>query len=229
MHAAELMARLNPSTVRYDVGRGGIPQLTSQDIAAAIGMVPAGIGRDLMCLLWWPDGAALKADQLDRALTDVLLMEWTERELGMYRGLSALSSAEGRAEHSAAQRKYAEAHARRWPRWVVKSEPVTVSPVYERLRKAVLTEASDPKQCGACSGSGFMRSGGIPVACDRCEGRGTSRRGPTWRAEQLKMKEASYKETWSEPYEWLLAFVVEEATTAARRLHAAIGKDASPV
>ena len=42
-----LVARLNPTTVRYDVGRGGIPDLTAQDIAAALAFVPAGLGREV--------------------------------------------------------------------------------------------------------------------------------------------------------------------------------------
>ena len=38
----EKLARLNPSNVRFDVGcGGGIPELTSIDIAHALGRVPA--------------------------------------------------------------------------------------------------------------------------------------------------------------------------------------------
>lgn len=49
MDPREMLARLNPTNVRFDVGRGGgVPELTNIDIAGALGMVPAGLGRDLM-------------------------------------------------------------------------------------------------------------------------------------------------------------------------------------
>ncbi len=51
-HVGKLLARLNPTTVRYDIGRGGMPELTPQDIAGALAMVPAGLGRELICRLW---------------------------------------------------------------------------------------------------------------------------------------------------------------------------------
>lgn len=45
----EMLARLNPTNVRFDVGRGGgNPELTNIDIAGALGMVPAGLGRNLL-------------------------------------------------------------------------------------------------------------------------------------------------------------------------------------
>lgn len=225
MHAAELMARLNPSTVRYDIGRGGIPELTPQDIAAAIAMVPAGLGRELMCRLWWPAGAALTAPQLDRALTDLLLREWTERELGMYKALGALAGAVTASERAVAQRRYAEAHARRWPKWIERLEPVTITETYEHLREAVLHELAEPRRCPACGGTGeaSVRMGKVP--CERCLGQGTTKQGPTWRAAMLDMKETSYKQTWHEPYEWLLATVVELATGAADELKKRIRRE----
>ncbi|REN10513.1 hypothetical protein DSI35_10890, partial [Mycobacterium tuberculosis] len=64
----ELMARLGPSTVKFDTGRGGTPDLTNQDIAAALGMVPAGLGRELLEACWWPDGAALRRHKLRDAV-----------------------------------------------------------------------------------------------------------------------------------------------------------------
>lgn len=225
MHAAELMARLNPSTVRYDIGRGGIPELTPQDIAAAIGMVPAGLPRELMCRLWWPAGAALTSAQLDRALMDLLLKEWTERELGMYKALGAVASASTPAERVAAQRMYAEAHARRWPKWIERLEPVTITETYKLLREAVLTEIAEPRRCPGCGGTGEVRVRAGVAPCDRCLGQGTTKQGPTWRAAVLKMKEVSYKQTWHEPYEWLLAAVTDMAAGAADDLRKRLRRD----
>ncbi len=55
-----LLARLNPSTIRYDTLPGGVPELTAQDIAHALGLVPVGLGREVLQACWWPDGAALR-------------------------------------------------------------------------------------------------------------------------------------------------------------------------
>lgn len=51
----ELLARLNPTTVRFEItGASTAPVLSNIDIAAALGMVPSGIGRDLLELLHGP-------------------------------------------------------------------------------------------------------------------------------------------------------------------------------
>ncbi|MGB5784835.1 MAG: hypothetical protein WBH11_05590 [Stenotrophomonas geniculata] len=45
MNPRASMGRLGPTTVKFDIGRGGgKPDLTNQDIAAAPGMVLAGLG-----------------------------------------------------------------------------------------------------------------------------------------------------------------------------------------
>lgn len=46
----EMLARLNGQTVRFDVGKGGggPPELQTSDIAAALGIVPAALGREVM-------------------------------------------------------------------------------------------------------------------------------------------------------------------------------------
>lgn len=51
----ELLARLNPATVRFDINRSGTaPALSNIDIAGALGMVQPGLGRDLLELLHGP-------------------------------------------------------------------------------------------------------------------------------------------------------------------------------
>lgn len=51
----ELLARLGPTTVRFDNTRAGtVPTLSNIDIAGALGMVQPGLGRDLLELLHGP-------------------------------------------------------------------------------------------------------------------------------------------------------------------------------
>ena len=46
----KLLARLNPASMQYDGARGGFGGMTAQDIAGALGMVPYGLGREVMAV-----------------------------------------------------------------------------------------------------------------------------------------------------------------------------------
>lgn len=59
-----LSSRMGPTTVKFDTGRGGTPDLTTQDIAAALAYVQDGLGRELLEALWWPESAARRRDYL---------------------------------------------------------------------------------------------------------------------------------------------------------------------
>lgn len=64
----EMLARLNAQTARFDVGQGGgAPSLTTSAIAAALGMVPAGLGREVMEAVYLPDGAIRHRGKLAEA------------------------------------------------------------------------------------------------------------------------------------------------------------------
>ncbi|UPG86837.1 hypothetical protein L2Y94_05640 [Luteibacter aegosomatis] len=214
MQAAELLARLNPTTVRYDIGRGGIPELTAQDIAAAVAMVPAGIGRDLMCLLHWPDQVAVTRRSIDRALMDVQFKEWTRRELAMYRALMAVACDEDVMGRSTLTRQYSDANAQRWPKLHASIESPDIAEPWALLRAAVLEEIRYPKGCGECQGTGNIRRRDGECSCTRCLGSGKVRYGTTWRAARLKMKESSFNQRWIGPYEWLYDFMAQELQRA---------------
>lgn len=222
MHAAELMARLNPSTVRYDIGRGGIPELTSQDIAAAVSMVPAGLGRDLLCYLYWPDQTGISKKQMDRFLLDIQLKEWTSRELSMYRALAAVACEDAAENRFVATRQYSEANSRRWPRLSAGGDDVSIVKPYELMRKAVLEEISHPRQCPDCRGEGRLRKRDVAEACSRCQGGGIVRFGTTWRATKLKMKESSFNQRWAGPYDWLYSTLSDALQEAERDLQKAV-------
>src|SRR5574337_1301509 len=191
MHVGKLMARLNAKNVRFDVGSGGVPELTSTDIAGALGMVPAGLGRELLCLVWWPDGACLTATDLANTL-------------------------------SAAQRKYAMAHAERWPRWIVDAELGTISEGYQRVRLAVLAELASPGKCPACSGRGTISQASGPIiACRPCDGTGRRRISDAWRADALNLTEGGYRRVWRPVYEWTMGLCADALGDAAKAMERA--------
>lgn len=221
MHVGKLMARLNPANVRFDIGHGGTPELTSTDVAGALGMAPAGIGRELLCRKWWPDGAQLTSRQLSDQLESAQREEWAQRESDMLDALMCLASHTGGESKRRAQRMYAQAHDRRWPRWVLSAELGTLNPVYASIRQCVVMELIEPKHCPACNGRGVVATLSCMRECARCNGVGTVAYGNTRRAIQLGVIESAYRQTWDRPYQWLLDLANDALTAATRAMERA--------
>lgn len=67
-------------SVRFDVGQGrGALSLSTSDIAAALGMVPAGLGREGMEAVYLPDGAIRYRGKLAEAVLSIVRPELTRR------------------------------------------------------------------------------------------------------------------------------------------------------
>ncbi|UGB46977.1 hypothetical protein LQ772_06715 [Frateuria edaphi] len=215
MHTGKLMARLNAKNVRFDAGSGGTPELTPADISAALAMVPPGLGRELLCRVWWPDGAALTSHELRMLLDGALFGEWRERADAMVIAQIRVATAgESTTRQRMARHALDGAKARMWP---------SIGETYARLRDTVVEELCDPRLCPDCKGHGHTTTRDIERACTRCEGSGHVARGPTWRAERLGMKHPSYLALWDEPYRWLLARCTDELQDADRAMVKALG------
>jgi hypothetical protein len=221
MHIGKMMARLNPSNVRFDVGSGGTPNLTAADIAAALGMVPAGLGRELLCLVWWPAGASLTAADLAKILSDAQRVEWRRREERLLDATLSVAVHTGGDSLREAQRKYAAAHAARWPRWIVDAELGTANAGYERVRGAVLAELASPGKCPTCGGRGSTAADGLVITCRQCTGTGNRRISDAWRAEALNITEGGYRHTWRPVYEWTIELCADALRVAASKMEAA--------
>ena len=187
------MARLNAKNVRFDVGSGGTPDLTAQDIAAAIAFVPAGIGRELLCRVWWPEGAKLTVADLDQRLVDIQFGAWRDRMDAMVTAQIRVEVADNPFERRRANGALERAKANMWPR---------IDGTYALIRKAVLNELTDLRTCPDCTGRGQTKARLLtaPGVCARCNGTGKLARGKVWRAAQLKMKHQSYTSLWEVPY-----------------------------
>lgn len=213
----KLLARLNPAVCRFDIGRGGLPELTPQDIAAAVGMVPAGLGRELMCRLWWPDGAQLATKELDALLRQAMFVEWLRRARRLEAAKLALHVAE-EDRHGSVHRARSEVEAARaecWPK---------VGPAYKLLRVAVLDEMASPPQCQKCYGRGNVKTRTtVLVTCTACDGRGTVPVSDRQRAAALGVNESSFRRTWRGAYLWLLAHCTDAEAEARRQLSRRLG------
>lgn len=224
----EMLARLNPANVRFDVGRGGVPALTNQDIAAALALVPAGVGRELLMACWWPDGAARRSVALRDAVYDHVRPEVMRRtqgvvdarvRLGMVRaraGWSEKLDSETRRELAAAEAALDSAKVRCWPSTTWEMLPA--------LTQAVVCEIAMPNHCPTCRGLRDVRSpAGLLVPCKTCSGNGVVPVSDRKRAEAINRDESTYRVKWRPVYEWLLAELRDAEREAGRRLGEALG------
>ncbi|PXV54216.1 hypothetical protein SAMN04487785_1144 [Dyella jiangningensis] len=220
MHVGKLMARLNPKNVRFDVDSGGIPELTPQDIAAALGMVEDGIGREMLCQVWWPDGAKLTEDHLFEVMADAQRQEWQRREDAMLTAVLAVAERGDKARGI-----YASAHANRWPRMVhVKTEIPFAAPGYQKVTRAVLREMKGAGICQNCHGRTIVFASDAPVkVCPSCLGSGHQAVSSRARAEACGIEWKSFHDDWQRVYEWTAELCSQSLLRAHRQFIAAIG------
>lgn len=218
----ELMARLGPSTVKFDTGRGGTPDLTNQDIAAALGMVPAGLGRELLEACWWPDGAALRRHRLRDAVIALVTPELRRQqrkladartELGLAEvcmGWAGAVTAEQRAERDRAAHRLGQVKAQCWPISTLESLPT--------LAAAVIGEIAARPHCHGCEGRGEAMAGDLRAICKLCGGSGLGAVSDRRRAGAIGRDESTYRAKWRSVYEWMLQRMTEAEQEAAWEL-----------
>jgi hypothetical protein len=196
MHIGKVLARLNPKNVRFDVGSGGIPELTPSDIAAALAFVPAGLGRELICRIWWPDGAQLTAKALDELIMESQLSEWRDRATAILDGQLAVACADTAALRIRARQRLENAKARMWPR-------VGPESCYAPIRQAVLVELGAGR-CPHCQGRTIVLAEQRIVSCPACAGSGRLKISERSRAEMIGKDFALYRRQYAAVYEWTL-------------------------
>ena len=220
----ELLARLNPQTVRFDVGQGGgAPALTTSDIAAALGMVPAGLGREVMEAVYLPDGALRHRAKLAEAVLSIVRPEFTRRaralaeaedDLSFCRELASLS----RRGLSDAQRRIlrerelavAAARSRAWPKNTYQH--------LSRMVDAVVLELASGNRCPDCCGAGVIEERG----CAACRCTGIEPLPDRRRALAMGCDPSAYPKRWKPVFEWLLMELNQVGEVAARRFSHAL-------
>ncbi|URL59606.1 hypothetical protein IM816_05785 [Luteibacter flocculans] len=219
MHTGKIIAMLNPKNCRFDIGSGGIPSLVSTDVAAALGMVPDGLGREILCRVWWPDGAKLTAHQLRELVDAKMRGEWARRESSMLDALLAVAQRGNRA-----QRTYSEAHAARWPRMVVREHEVPqLAPGYAKVRDAIITELASAGLCQACHGRGQVANDmRVSRTCKECSGEGHMRLSERSRADLCGFSWKTYREGWAGVYDWVFQACTDELHRAERLFQRAL-------
>lgn len=224
----EMLGRLNQQTVKFDVGRGGIAELTNQDIAAALAFVPPGLGRELLEACWWPDGAALRRRHLRDAVLALVQPELRRQaellidartSYGIASacvGWAGSVTAEQLRERDRAAALLEGVSARCWPRGAAESLPTLV--------QAVIAEIAHRNLCENCRGRGQVQAGELVVTCQDCSGHGVLSVSDRKRAAAIGRDEAAYRRNWRGMYEWLLVRFRDAESEAAAALRAALGR-----
>ncbi|QTX30832.1 hypothetical protein KBP48_05055 [Xylella fastidiosa subsp. multiplex] len=226
-----LLARLNPSTIRYDTLPGGVPELTAQDIAHALALTPAGLGREVLQACWWPDGAALRRSPLRDAAVALVVPEIRRQQqrlleartdVGIVKACMGWTRATTSAQQAAlrrAEERLEEAKAQLWPQATLEMLPVLVA--------AVVDELSTPQLCPCCHGRGERRVGALVKVCTACGGSGAVPASDRKRAAAIGRDESTYRTTWRGLYEWLLERMGVAERQAATQLQEALQTDAA--
>ncbi|HHW4679831.1 MAG TPA: hypothetical protein ACQGQH_10500 [Xylella sp.] len=226
-----LLARLTPRTVRYDIGRGGLPELTAQDIAHALALVPAGLGREVLEACWWPDGAALRRRHLRDAAVALVVPEIqrqqqrlieAQTDLGIVRaclGWSGPVTGAQRAARDRAALRLEQVRKSPWPQTTLEMLPSLVS--------AVTHEMSHAHLCPACHGHVARCSAMLTRVCDVCHGSGVVPMSDRRRAAAIGRDESNYRWAWRNVYEWLLDRMRRAEQQAALELGEALRRDAA--
>lgn len=194
----ELLGRLNPQSIRYGMSRGGVPELTNQDILGALSDVPAGLGRDLLEYGSWTDGAALRAAEISGRIHRMVMDEWSNRERAyieakVERGLVVSLARYHRKsldyrDRAGLDGRVDQARSRRWP-----------EKMEDRLEDVVKIAISD-------------LFGGVP----------SSNRE---RAKDMSLSESGYREIWAGVVDWIYCEMRDAEAEAGRQLWRALQKD----
>lgn len=221
----KLLGRLNPANIRYDIGSGGWEGLTAQDVAAALGMVPRGLGRDLLAWCWWPEGAKATTRELELAVLELLLHEHGRRADIELRARRRLTQAKAMAELQPSITTSARREVNRC-KLALEDARDDLWPerhdVLARIARAALAEVRDPAKCGTCGGRGELMVGAVLRDCHACDGTGVRAASNRSRAEAIGRDESTYRNAWAPVFEWLMERLREEEARAAGRMAAAL-------
>lgn len=215
MNVRKIMARLNPRSPSLQGSAGGKGDLTDQDIAAALGFCPPGLGREVFCYLWWPLGASLRPEHLHREIALVQHHELcrlrnrlaaADLDLALAQLQANLTVVQHDAADQAVRRALAARDAAREQCWPFDAV------VYGRIRAAVLAEMAESRLCPKCRGDG----------CLECDGIGVLAASNLARAHAIGRDEAAYRKRWGRVYDFTLRQLHAAEHGAARALRQAL-------
>jgi hypothetical protein len=215
----ELLGRLEASTVKFDIGRGGIPQLTPQDVAAALGMCEDRFAATIFHAA--AGGTISDWDGIDRMIAEVQFGEWRNRadrlvNAQLAKAAALIAPVDVRADMDArAEMMIAGARAAMWPSLIEET--------YGAMRKALIAELRSSRACGPCGGRGWVQIETAMKECERCLGTGLTFVSDRQRAQMLGIDHSTYRRGgWKAAYEWMYRRLIDSAAVGRAQFSAAM-------
>ncbi|MDQ7314024.1 hypothetical protein O0I63_01625 [Stenotrophomonas sp. Sm8] len=232
MNAARelLSSRTGPRALSLDGSIGGP---STEEILAALAYVPAGLGRELLEALWWPESGQRRREQMRHAVVSVVAPEFSRQmhaladartdygiaKASMGWGGGHITEAQ-RRELRRAEKELDEARAAAWPNNTMEQLGV--------LAGAVIAEMAGARECSHCGGKRVLldpRVAGV-VNCVECGGSGHEPLSGRKRAAAIGADWSAYSRFWRPVYEWMLASFRAAESRAARKFNRALSKAA---
>lgn len=212
------LLKLGPKTQSLEFIEGSADALTPADVAGALGGVSTELRRQLLALLWWPEGFR------PRIAYPILIKRLIERWQRQQHKITAMQTEQRVASNTgdfvsalAIHIRIEEARDAAWP------DPGETK--YRRLVQAVLEELVHADICLTCNGQGKMViEDGKIVKCPACKtrGRNLTRYSNGARAKAMKISRPVYQRNWSSVYEYLLNYTRTELQSAEQEIRRAL-------
>ena len=228
MNVRKLLARLNPKAMPWPEKRGALPvrsadPITNEDVIGALGMVKHRLGREVLCHMWWPDGARLSVRELRDLVAAATRAEHQRRAVQLE--LARLELLVDRETMVDANNITPEHRARilRGEARVEACKSLSFPPVPEMrvaVREAVLDELLHPHRCHQCEGMGEIPATANQPArvCEHCGGRAIIPISDRQRGERIGRDESVYRRMWRPLYEWTYDTLVAAENEAANEM-----------
>lgn len=239
MNVRKLLARLNPTAQRWPEKRGSISArttdpITNEDVVGALGMVKNRLGREVLCFMWWPDGAALARKDLAAMISRAMAKEHASR--GVAYQMASLDLIVAR-EVLVDQRAMTSEQRNNIKRLEYNQAALaallfpTDADMRVRVRESVLDELLHPNRCPVCDGAGEIEATSTSPAsmCETCNGRGIVPISDRQRGARIGRAESSYRRSWRGLYEWTYNLLSHAERSAAYELSDRLQPPRNPI
>lgn len=217
----ELLGKLEPASVKFGIGRGGLPELTPQDVAAALGMCEDRFAATIFHVT--AGGTIADWQGIDRMLAELQFGEWRKRadrllNAQLAKASANISGAAQNAElHTRADMLLAGARAAMWP--------ALIEATYAKMRKALIAELRASRTCQACQGRGTLMVDAVVEGCRACLATGMAFVSDRQRAEMIGVDHSTYRRNrWKAVYEWMYRELIDAAANGREQFEKAVDR-----
>jgi hypothetical protein len=222
-----MLGRLETTTVKFDIGKGGgKPELTAQDIAAALGLCADKFAATIYIAVF---GGTIDLASIDQHIAQCMFGEWRRRadafvDAQLKIATAEFAAAEARAGRlKAAVRDLEIATAGMWPSLHDDS--------YPRMRLALLHELRSARICPVCNGRRHVlvwnqENNRTDIkGCENCLESGRIAISDRRRADLLGMNESTYRRgKWPMVYEWMYRTLNDAIYKGRKEFKRALGR-----